>query len=228
MCAACGVPTHIPVPDPGLGAPPARSVKFAALRNRSCRPYLGGAALAMMADNVEHVITYWVIWEKFHSPALTGFEVISHWVPFLLLSQYFGALADRHDCRKLIQGSQALFMAVSLTWGILFATGTLTVWDACVLLILHGTAGDMWAPPEQLLLEDFVGTADLASAIRLNSTARSLGVLFGPVAGSALLLGLGPVHGIWGNIAFYLPLTFLAARTKFTGHTRDGVIARRR
>ena len=49
MCAACGVPTHIPALDPEpegdltsaaqaiAGAPPARSVKFAALRNRSCR-----------------------------------------------------------------------------------------------------------------------------------------------------------------------------------------------
>jgi MFS family permease len=240
MCAACGVPTHIPVLDPEpegdltnaaqpiAGAPPARSAKFAALRNRSCRPYLGGAALAMMADNIEHVITYWVIWEKFHSPALTGFEVISHWLPFLLLSPYFGALADRYDCRKLIQGSQALFMAVSLTWGILFFTNSLTVWNACILLILHGTAGALWAPPEQLLLEDFVGVEDLPSAIRLNSTARSLGVLAGPVVGSALLLGLGPVRGIWVNIAFYLPLTILMARTKFTGHTRTGIVARER
>jgi MFS family permease len=202
--------------------------RFAALRNPTCRAYLAGGALSMMADNIEHVITYWVIWQRFHSPALTGFEVISHWLPFLLLSPYFGALADRYDCRKLIQGSQALFMVVSLAWGILFATGTLTVWNACVLLILHGMAGAAWGPPEQLLLEDFVGTADLPSAIRLNSTARSLGVLLGPVVGSALLLGLGPVHGIWVNIAFYLPLTFLAARTRFTGHTRYGIIARER
>jgi MFS family permease len=230
MCAACGVPTHVVVPpagepeQQGQGQP----AKFAALRNRSCRVYLGGAALAMMADNIEHVITYWVVWEKFHSPVLTGFEVISHWVPYLLLSPYFGALADRYDCRKLIQASQALFMAVSLTWGILFATGTLTVWNACVLLILHGMAGALWSPPEQLLLEDFVGTADLPSAIRLNSTARSLGILCGPVVGSALLLGLGPTHGIWVNIAFYLPLTVLMARTRFTGHTRDGITARER
>src|ERR1700728_4698285 len=238
MCAACGVPTHIPVLDPEpegdltnaaqpiAGAPPARSAKFAALRNRSCRPYLGGAALAMMADNIEHVITYWVIWEKFHSPALTGFEVISHWLPFLLLSPYFGALADRYDCRKLIQASQALFMAVSLTWGILFLTNTLTVWNACILLILHGMAGALWAPPEQLLLEDFVGVEALPSAIRLNSTARALGVLCGPVIGSALLLGLGPTRGIWVNIAFYLPLTVLMVRTRFTGHSRTGVVAR--
>jgi len=137
--------------------------------------------------------------------------VISHWLPFLLLSPYFGGLADRYDCRKLIQASQVLFMAVSLTWGILFATGALTVWNACVLLILHGMAGALWAPPEQLMLEDFVGPAELASAIRLNSTARSLGVLCGPVVGSALLLGLGPERGIWVNIAFYLPLTILMA-----------------
>lgn len=230
MCAACGVPTHVAVLDPAGGSPPGagQPVKFAALRNPECRRYLGGAALAMMADNIEHVITYWVVWERFHSPALTGFEVISHWLPFLLLSPYFGALADRHDCRKLIQASQALFMLVSLTWGILFATGTLTVWNACVLLILHGMAGALWAPPEQLLLEDFVGSADLPSAIRLNSTARSLGILCGPVVGSALLLGLGPTHGIWVNIAFYLPLTILMARTKFTGHTRSGITAAER
>jgi MFS family permease len=228
MCAACGVPTHVAVLDPAESPRAGRPAKFAALRNPECRLYLGGAALAMMADNIEHVVTYWVIWQRFHSPALTGFEVISHWLPFLLLSPYFGALADRFDCRRLIQGSQALFMAVSLTWGVLFATGTLTVWDACVLLILHGMAGALWAPPEQLLLEDFVGPADLPSAIRLNSTARSLGILCGPVIGSALLLGLGPVHGIWVNIAFYLPLTILMARTRFTGHNRAGVVARER
>jgi MFS family permease len=187
--------------------------------------YLGGAALAMMADNIEHVITYWVLWQKFHSPALTGFEVLSHWLPFLLLSPYFGALADRYDCRKLIAGAQVLFMAVSAAWGVLFATGTLTVWNACVLLILHGMAGALWGPAEQLLLEDFVGPADLPSAIRLNSTARSLGILFGPVVGSALLLGLGPVRGILANMAIYLPLTALMARTAYTGHRRDGTDA---
>src|SRR5262249_2076406 len=128
----------------------------------------------------------------------------------------------------LIQASQVLFMAVSLTWGILFATGTLTVWNACVLLILHGMAGALWAPPEQLMLEDFVGPAPLPGALRLNSTARSPGIPAGPVVGSALLLGLGPERGIWVNIAFYLPLTVLMARTRFTGHGRDGVVARER
>jgi MFS family permease len=182
----------------------------------------------MMADNIEHVITYWVLWEKFHSPALSGFQVISHWVPFLLFSVYFGALADRYDCRRVIQAAQVLFMLVSAAWGVLFLTGSLRVWQACVLLVLHGLAGSLWGPGEQLMLHDFVGSADLPSAVRLNATFRSLGVLFGPVIGSALLLGLGPTAGIFANIAFYLPLTLFLFRTKFTGHVRDGGMRRER
>jgi MFS family permease len=212
MCSSCGVPTHV-------AGPAVR--KFAALRNRDCRPYLFGAALAMMADNIEHVITYWVLWEKFRSPALTGFEVISHWLPFLFFSVYFGSLADRYDCRRLIQAAQGLFMFVSAAWGVLILTDSLQVWEACVLLVLHGMAGAMWGPGEQLMLHDFVGPVELPSAVRLNATFRSLGILFGPVVGSALLLGLGPAAGIFTNVAFYLPLTLFLFRTRFTGHTRD-------
>ncbi|WP_409183290.1 MFS transporter [Amycolatopsis sp. VS8301801F10] len=217
------MPAHRPEAEVAAAAPR----KFAALYNKDCRPYLIGTGLAMMADNIEHVITYWVLWEKFQSPALTGFEVISHWVPFLLFSVYFGGLADRHDCRRIIQAAQALFMAVSVAWGVLIVTDTLEVWNACVLLILHGCAGAIWGPGEQLMLHDFVGPTELPSAVRLNATFRSLGILFGPVVGSALLLGLGPVAGIFVNVAFYLPLTVFLFRTKFTGHTRDGGIIRR-
>ncbi|RKR76519.1 MFS transporter [Frondihabitans australicus] len=201
----------------------AAPTRFAALRDRHSRPYLFAAGLAMMGDNIEHVITYWVLWQKFHSTALTGFEIISHWLPFLLLSVTFGGLAQRYDCRRLIQIAQVLFMCVSVVWGILFATDTLQVWMACVLLVLHGCAGSLWAPAEQLLLHDFAEPADLPGAIRLNATFRSLGILFGPAVGSVLLLGLGPHFGIWANVVFYLPMTILLFRTPFTGHTRDGV-----
>jgi MFS family permease len=214
MCAACGVATH--VAESEIQAPR----RFAALRNKDCRPYLFGAALAMMADNIEHVITYWVLWQKFHSPALAGFEVISHWVPFLLFSVYFGSLADRFDCRRVIQAAQVLFMLVSAAWGVLFLTNSLRIWEACVLLVLHGMAGSLWGPGEQLMLHDFVGPTELPSAVRLNATFRSLGILFGPVVGSLLLLNLGPIAGIFVNVAFYVPLTLYLFRTRFTGHTR--------
>ena len=69
--------------------------------------------LAMMADNIEHVISYWVVFDKFHSPALGGFAVLAHWLPFLLFSVAAGALADRFDPRRIIQLGMLLFMTAS-------------------------------------------------------------------------------------------------------------------
>src|SRR6476620_10970025 len=106
-------------------APRARA--FAALHNRDYRAYFVGWMLTMMGDNIEHVISYWVLFQTFHSPALAGFAVISHWAPYLVLGMYFGALADRYDCRKLIAVSQITYLSVSLCWAVLFFTGTLQV-----------------------------------------------------------------------------------------------------
>lgn len=196
--------------------------RFAALRNRDSGIYIGGGALSMMADNVEHVLGYWVLWQTFHSPWLVGFQIVSHWLPFLLFSVYAGALAERFDCRRLIQIAQGLFMVVSLCWGVLFLTGTLELWHACVLLLLHGLAGCLWMPAEQMLLYDFVGRRQLPGAIRINATFRSLAFIAGPAVGSALLLGVGPAYGMFVNMLFYLPLTIFLARTRFTGHREEG------
>jgi len=183
-------------------APP---VAFAALRHPGFRAYFLLSALAMMADNIEHVISYWVIFEHFHSPALGGFAVVSHWLPFLLFSVYSGSLADRYDPRRMIQIGMALFMGVSVAWGLLFITGALEIWHAGALLVVHGLAGVLWGPPSQLLLHDIVGREHLQSAVRLNATARQLGMLMGPGVGGALLLWLGPNLGILVNALLYLP-----------------------
>jgi len=77
MCALCGVASHIPETPlaPGPAANAADRTRFAALKNPDCRNYIGGASLSMMGDSIEHVITYWVIFQQFHSPALAGFAV---------------------------------------------------------------------------------------------------------------------------------------------------------
>jgi len=114
---------------------------FAALRHPGYRAYFLGSALAMMADSVEHVISYWIMFQKFHSPALGGFAMLSHWLPFLFFAVYSGALADRFDSRRLIQLGMLCFMGASLGWGILFLTDSLQMWHAMALLVLHGFAG---------------------------------------------------------------------------------------
>jgi MFS family permease len=206
---------------------PQKKVAFAALQHRDFRFFFVTTMLAMMADNIEHVISYWLLFQKFQSPVLAGFAVISHWTPFLLLSVYFGALADRYDCRKLIQIAQLMYMVVSAAWALLFFTDAIQVWHACLLLVVHGIAGVFWTPAEILLIHDIVGADDLPSAVRLNATSRQLGILFGPAVGGALMLWLGAPSGLMINALIYLPLTIWLVLVPYTGHLRDGATVRR-
>ena len=185
-------------------AAPPRS--FAALRLPVFRKYFLCAAAAMMADSIEHVISYWIMFEKFQSPALAGFAVISHWLPFLLFSLYSGALADRFDPRRIIQAGMVLFMLASIGWGVLFLTDALEMWHAAALLVLHGCAGVLWSPAAQVFIHDIVEGEHLHSAIRLTATARWLGLLAGPAVGGVILLLLGPAWGILFNALIYVPV----------------------
>ena len=203
---------------PGTESPKA----FAALRVPDFRIYFVVSALAMMADSVEHAISYWILFEKFQSPALGGFAALSHWLPFLFFSVYSGALADRFDPRRLIQIGMGIFMLVSIGWGLLFLTDTLEVWHAMVLLTLHGFAGVLWGPSAQLLIHDIVGAQQLHSAVRMSATARTLGFVAGPAVGGLLLLAMGPSWGILFNALIYLPMIYWLWRAPYGPKFRKG------
>ena len=160
----------------------------------------------MMADSIEHVISYWVMFQKFQSQSLAGFAVVSHWLPFLFFSVYAGALADRFDPRRIIQLGMLCFIVASAGWGYFFVTDTLEMWHAMVLLVIHGFAGVLWGPASQLFVQYMVDRDVLPSAVRLTATARWLGLLMGPALGSALMIAIGPTAGIFVNVVFYLPL----------------------
>jgi MFS family permease len=201
-------------------------VAFAALHHRDYRRYFLVSLFSTMGDNIEHVISYWLLFQKFHSPVLGGFAVISHWTPFLFFAVYFGALADRHDCRRVIQASQFMYASVSLVWGLLFLTDTIAVWHACVLLVVHGMAGVLASPGSQLIIHDIVGREYLQSAVRLNSTGRQLGILLGPAVGGATMLIFGPPIGLFINALMFAPMIIFMFMMPYTGHGRDQASAR--
>src|SRR5580658_7413807 len=198
-----------------------RQRPFGALRLPGYGAYLATFMLTMMADNVEHVVSYWVMFQKFHSPALGGFAVVSHWLPYLLFSVGVGALNDRFDSRRIIQAGAVLFALVSAGWGYFFVTDTLHMWHAMVLLVLLGCAGVLWVPSSQVFLYGIVGPCELPSAVRLAATARYLGVLVGPGVGSLVMLTVGPRYGLLLNTVFYLPLLLWLVSAPYGRHFRE-------
>src|SRR5262249_17692272 len=131
------------------------------------------------------------------------------------------ALADRHDCRRVIQAAQCMYAGVSLAWGILFTTDTIQVWHACVLLVIHGMAGVLGQPASQLIIHDIVGREYLQSAVRMNSTGRSIAILFGPGVGGATMLMFGGPAGLFINALMYMPAVIYMFIMPYTGHGRD-------
>lgn len=187
--------------------PSVRHRAFTSFSSSDFRIYFFAATAAMMADNIEHVISYWVMFQKFHSPALGAFAVVSHWVPFLLLGAYSGRLADRFDIRRLIQIGMLLFIGVSISWGVMFMTDSTTVGKAMALLVIHGLAGVLWGPAAQVLIHRIVSVEQLPSAVRLTATGRYLGFLVGPIVGDGLLQIFGSSYGILINALIYCPLS---------------------
>lgn len=196
-------------------------MRFVALRAPWYKGYWIGGSLMMGGDNLEHAVTYWVMWQTFHSPLLAGLAVLTHWLPHLLFSIPLGALADRYDCRRLVQLSGLLFIAASVGWGVLFATNSLQAWECVALLLVHGMASAIWKAPDQLMLYDMVGPEGVPSAVRLMATGLTLGQLVGPAIGALLLTTVGPTAAIFLNVIMYLPFMIYLFITPMTGHVRD-------
>jgi MFS family permease len=182
-------------------------VRFPALRVPEFRLYWATSTVAMFADNVEHVIGYWLLWELTHSPFWLGYAVFAHWFPFLLFSLHAGAWADRFNNRHLLQITQACYVVSSGGLGLLAVTGQLQLWHMIVLLLVHGFSGVIQMPSSQVLVHDLVGKDYLPNALSLSAGSRYLAQFVGPVIGGLLLATLGPGGGLLANVLFYAPLT---------------------
>jgi len=99
-----------------------------------------------------------------------------------------------------------MLFCVSVGWGAMFLTDSVSLWKAMALLVVHGLAGVFWLTAAQVLIHQIVLADQLPSAVRLIATSRYLGFLVGPAVGGGLLLLLGPSYGILVNALIYLPL----------------------
>ena len=150
---------------------------------------------AMMADSIEHVISYWMMFQKFHSPALGGFAVVSHWLPFLLFS-----VLRRRARRPLRSAPHHPARHAAASWACRSRWG---------VSVHHRHAGDVardGAARDARLRRRAVEPGEPAAACTTSSaprscrarcgstpTARYLGLLLGPAVGGGIMLLLGPV-----------------------------------
>ena len=169
---------------------------------------LGSTIGTWMQKFAQSLLVYDLTGSKF----FLGIDDFLSQLPILLFTLIGGVVADRHDRRWLLTGSQyvqafSAFMLALLVW-----TGNVTVLFIFALSFISGCGQAFGGPAYQALIPSLVPRRDLPNAIALNSTQFNLSRVLGPGAGVAVVatIGLAGCFALNG-MSFFLVVLALAA-----------------
>jgi MFS family permease len=111
--------------------------------------------------------------------------------PVFLLAQVGGAVADRHDRRRILVATQAAAMVLAATLAALTLTGAVRVWEVFGLAALLGTVNAFDVPTRQAFVVEMVGRDHLQNAIALNSSMFNVARLLGPAVAGLTVAAVG-------------------------------------
>jgi len=193
-----------PAPQPDCETPPAAAQPFvkrtlAAFEYRDFRVLWFGAFTSTVGTWMQKVAQSWLVFDLTKSSFFLGLDDFLGQLPILLFTLVGGVIADRHDRRRLLLGSQYVQMAAAFTLAALVYWGYVRIWHILGLSFLAGCAQAFGGPAYQALIPSLVQKKDLPNAIALNSIQFNLARVFGPLlAGAALFFGTAACFGLNG------------------------------
>ena len=147
----------------------------------------------------------WLVLTLTHSPFLLGVINALQWFPVLLFSLPAGVVVDRVPKRTLIMVTQALFLLLALTLGLLTVAGHIRYWHVAGLAALLGTVNAFDTPARQAFIVEMVGgTEDLTGAIALNSSVFNGARLIGPGLAGLMISAWGVGVAFLANAASFV------------------------
>ncbi len=148
---------------------------------------------------MQKVAQSWLVFDLTKSSFYLGLDDFLGQLPILLFTLLGGVIADRHDRRRLLLGSQYVQMTTAFTLAALVYFGYVHIWHILALSSVTGFAQAFGGPAYQSLIPTLVAKKDMPNAIALNSIQFNLARVFGPLlAGAAMLLGTAACFGLNG------------------------------
>ena len=183
-----------------------------ALAHRNFRIVWLAALASTIGTWMQSFAQSWLVFELTKSNFYLGLDTFLGQLPILLLMLIGGVIADRHDRRRLLTGSQYVQAFSALTLAVLVWTGLINIWFIFLLSFISGCGQAFGGPAYQALIPSLVPRRDLPNAIALNSTQFNLSRVLGPVAGGAVLatIGVGACFALNG-LSFFIVVIALAA-----------------
>ena len=183
-----------------------------ALAHRNFRIVWLAALASTIGTWMQSFAQSWLVFELTKSNFYLGLDTFLGQLPILLLMLIGGVIADRHDRRRLLTGSQYVQAFSALTLAVLVWTGLINIWFIFLLSFISGCGQAFGGPAYQALIPSLVPRRDLPNAIALNSTQFNLSRVLGPVAGGAVLATIGVAACFALNgLSFFIVVIALAA-----------------
>jgi MFS family permease len=186
------------------------SSTFRALKHRNFRLFFSGQFISLTGTWMQSVAQSWLVYRLTGSVVLLGFISFASQIPVFLLAPIGGAVADRHNRRKILLITQTLAMIFAFILSILTLTGTIQVWHLFVIAACFGVANAFDIPTRQSFVVDMVGREDLLNAIALNSSMFNGARIVGPAIAGILVAAVGE-----GWCFFLNSLSYIAVLTGF-------------
>ena len=164
---------------------------LAAFTYRDFRILWFGAFTSTVGTWMQRVAQSWLVFELTQSSFYLGLDDFLGQLPILLLTLIGGVIADRHDRRRLLLGSQCVQMATAFTLAALVYWDRVHVWHILALSFTAGIAQAFGGPAYQSLVPSLVERKDLPNAIALNSIQFNLARVVGPLLAGATLAAFG-------------------------------------
>lgn len=182
-----------------------------ALRHRNYALFWCGALASNTGSWLSNLTIPYVLYQLTGSALWVGMVSVCQFLPGLLLGPVGGALADRHDRRRVVFLTQTgMAVAAFLMW----AAWQRDLREPLVLLALVGFSGvfqGLNLPSWQSLVSDLVPREDLRSAVSLNSLQFNAARALGPAVAGAVLAALGPGWAFFLNgLSFFFVLVALS------------------
>ncbi len=187
------VPSPAEVP-PASPSPRHRAVfarALAAFQYRDFRVLWFGAFSSTVGNWMQEVAQAWLVFDLTKSSFYLGLDDFLGQLPILLFTLIGGVIADRHDRRHVLLGSQYIQMTTAFILAALIYMGVVRVQHVLLLSFVAGLGQAFGGPAYQSLIPSLVQRNDLPNAIALNSIQFNLARVFGPLLAGVTLAAWG-------------------------------------
>ena len=139
-----------------------------------------GMLFLMAGTQMQMLAQGYLAYEITGSGAILGFINLGIAVPLLTVPLFGGALADKIDRKRLIQGAQFVAAILALALGLMIDAGVIAWQHLLIASMVQGALFSFMMPARQAIIPQLVGQHRLTNAMALNAAGMSAMTMAAP------------------------------------------------